>query len=784
VIFGSIHGNSLKRNVLKRNGSTFTASRADDFLTSGDKNFRPINLRWGPNADIYLSDWHDQNPCHQAAPDSWDYERGRIYRIQKTGTVTKKPRDLGAISPKFLGTALLDSNPYGYRTALRLLIEHENELALTEKVAVTQGEPERILRNLWALDSTGVHTVALTPLGKSISAELENPIVTRWKIRLAADVLESKHQELVEKYGEALTTSTTPSLRLELASLAVRCGGGLETISLLHALLRQRTDATDPAIPLMLWWAYEPKLAANAKAELGWLQANAAGNPLITNHILPRAMRRFVATGKADDLNGCLAFVAVTSDAVRLRALEGLAVALQGRQIDMPAAWAELAPKLESDPATKVLAQKLAVSFRDPKAGERALAVIHDVQKPSAERVEAARQLGQLKPPTALTVLLSASRQEIDPAVRLECCRALANFDGSEVSREILSWWKKYAPADRAAMVNVLAGNKAWARDLLAAVAKGDVAKSDLNANVILRMTAFKDAKLNAEIEKVWGKLRDTPADIAKLIETMRGEVEKAPGSFVKGKAVFEAQCAKCHKFEGRGFSVGPALDGAGRDLDYLLVNILDPNRVVGQPYFLRRVTLKKGTVEEGLLHEEDGQKIALKGENDAVRVIAKSEVESVDVIERSMMPEGLGYAMTTQDFRDLVRYLMINPPINDWQLTGPLPENANLKALEPDANWKRQSLGASGRLPLPNVDKPSVVHLVTSIQSTSELTTRIEFGGVPPTHAWLNGREVPATGAIEVHHGANKLMVEIRYTGDKKTFTARILDPERRIAP
>ena len=124
------------------------------------------------------------------------------------------------------------------------------------------------------------------------------------------------------------------------------------------------------------------------------------------------------------------------------------------------------------DPATKALAQKLAVSFRDPKAGERALAVIHDIRKSSAERAEAARQLGQLKPPTALTVLLSLSRQEIDPAVRLESCRALANFDGPEVSREILLWWKKYAPADRAAMVNVLAGNKAWARDLLAAVAR------------------------------------------------------------------------------------------------------------------------------------------------------------------------------------------------------------------------------------------------------------------------------------------------------------------------
>ena len=258
----------------------------------------------------------------------------------------------------------------------------------------------------------------------------------------------------------------------------------------------------------------------------------------------------------------------------------------------------------------------------------------------------------------------------------------------------------------------------------------------------------------------------------------------KAPGSFVKGRAVFEAQCSKCHKFEGRGFSVGPALDGAGRDLDYLLVNILDPNRVVGQPYFLRRVTLKKGTVEEGLLHEEDAQKTALKGENDAVRVIAKSEVESIDVIERSMMPEGLGYAMTTQDFRDLVRDLMLNPPINDWSMIGLSSEKQKLESLEPNLNWKQQLLGASGRLSLPNTEKESVVHLVTTIQASADLSTRIEFGGVAPTHAWFNGHEVPASGAIDVHHGTNKLMVEIRYTGDKKSFSARILDPERKVAP
>ena len=118
VIFGSIHGCSIKQNILKPNGSTFTASRGDDFLASGDKNFRPINMKWGPLGDIYLIDWHDQHPCHQTNPDDWDYEKGRVYRIQLKGTKPKKAEDLGKKTPAELVTMLRDEkDPYRLRTA-------------------------------------------------------------------------------------------------------------------------------------------------------------------------------------------------------------------------------------------------------------------------------------------------------------------------------------------------------------------------------------------------------------------------------------------------------------------------------------------------------------------------------------------------------------------------------------------------------------------------------------------------------------------------------------------
>src|SRR5260221_10739568 len=112
----------------------------------------------------------------------------------------------------------------------------------------------------------------------------------------------------------------------------------------------------------------------------------------------------------------------------------------------------------------------------------------------------------------------------------------------------------------------------------------------------------------------------------------------------------------RCHKSGDRGPCGGPLIDGAGRDIEYLLINVLDPNRVIGQPYFVHVVERKNGTNEIGLLAAEDAQTITLKVENGVQKVIAKKDIETHTVQEKSMMPEGLAAGMTTQDFRDLVR--------------------------------------------------------------------------------------------------------------------------------
>ncbi len=791
VIFGSIHGCSIKRNVLRSHGSTYIASRADDFLVSGDKNVRPINLRWGPNGEILLIDWHDKNPCHQAAAGSWDYERGRIYRVVQKGKVSMRAADLGALTPSELVRRLGDPNPYVTRTALRLLDERRGQHSIQVKDALAAARHPLWLQRfdlfgeaeaMRALDSAFDNI--RTPSAKDAIVRAEAiRAIGNWK-KLPPQVL----SELVQR----AKTDRAPEVRRELASLAVRHAKSSGVGVLTHALMRHVEDTSDPAIPHLLWLAYEPQLAAEPARELDWLAANASGNRLLTDTIVPRSTRRLVAGGNASDLARVIDFLNRVEDLpTRRRGLEGLTEGLKGRTIDPPANWAGVRDKLTADADERVrsLTASLAVNFRDRRATEAALSAIGNSSRTSADRCDAARTLGLARPPEALRPLIAEVRAGTDLAVRLEACRALAGYDGPEVPT-LLANWPAYPAAIKAELVTLLSCRKSWAKELIAAVAAGRVERTGVSAGTAVRMRAFKDAALNAALEANWGKLRDTPAELVKLIDTMRDELDKAPASFTKGRAVFDANCAKCHQFEGRGFTVGPALDGAGRDVEYLLVNVLDPNRAVGAPYFVRQVLLKNGRLEQGLLNAEDAQSITLKGENDVLKVIAKADATSIEVSDRSVMPEGLAYSMTTQDFRDLVRYLTASPSVADWNVSAVLSSPT-----EKPPTGRRVRLGASGRLVIRTEGKSGYAYATTTLSSAALLKTRLLLGSNATLRVWVDGKVVyvgkpgdsarldQAAASVELGKGEHTLVVELAVGSSPATLFARLLDPDRKLA-
>ncbi|HEV2948404.1 MAG TPA: PVC-type heme-binding CxxCH protein, partial [Gemmataceae bacterium] len=666
LLMGSIHGTVIKRDVLERRGSTFVAKHAPDFLQCGDKNFRPINLRWGPDGSIYVIDWHDQNPCHQADPNSWDMTHGRIYKIRPTGPKVPSPGDLSKKSSQELVEILKNNSPWWHRTALRLIKERRDRTItpLLENLALNAQDDRHRLRGLWGLFAVGAFD---EDTATKLLAD-PSPWFRSWTVRLLGETPQLS-TVMMNRLNDLASKDKAPEVRLQLAATAQHLRNqDVAVMSLLHTLMLHTEDATDPYIPLMIWLGYERAMAARFSRStwaLNFLKGAAADYPLIKNEIVPRVMRRLVATDRADKLADCMGFLRDVHDStVRRRGLEGLLAGLEGRQMDAPLNWKEVVAELDRDSDLEVrrLTRRLAVNFRDLDAIRRSLELVQDSSRKPSERVEAVHDLALAHPPEALKPLEELVAHDNDPEVRSEACRALAAYENADIPSIMIKNWKEYPPALRSEAINLLAGRKNWARALLTAVGDKSVSRTDLTDNTILRLRAFHDEALNKQIETVWGKVRDTPADLNALIDQMRASLQEGKGSFDRGRGVFETQCAKCHKFEGKGHDVGPNLDGAARDIEYLLVNILDPNRVIGQPYFIHTVERKDGRVDTGLLAAEDDSSVTLKNENDAIKVILKKDIEQMSVQAKSLMPEGLSKNMSVQDFRDLVRYLMANP--------------------------------------------------------------------------------------------------------------------------
>ena len=86
----------------------------------------------------------------------------------------------------------------------------------------------------------------------------------------------------------------------------------------------------------------------------------------------------------------------------------------------------------------------------------------------------------------------------------------------------------------------------------------------------------------------------------------------------------------------GQGGNVGPDLTGVGREnLDAVLTNVLDPNLVIGSPYYVNVARTKDGDTISGLLVEKSDKQVVLKDQTKQT-VIPKADLDEADASRTS----------------------------------------------------------------------------------------------------------------------------------------------------
>jgi putative heme-binding domain-containing protein len=136
VLFvGNVITTRIHCDRLKWIGSTPVVTKVEDFLTSDDPWFRPVDIQPGPDGALYVADFYNCIIGHYEVPlthPKRDRERGRIWRIVYTGKPNE--RRTGAVAtpnidlPKLDGAALFkqlaDPNQTVRVLATNCLIDH------------------------------------------------------------------------------------------------------------------------------------------------------------------------------------------------------------------------------------------------------------------------------------------------------------------------------------------------------------------------------------------------------------------------------------------------------------------------------------------------------------------------------------------------------------------------------------------------------------------------------------------------------------------------------------
>lgn len=659
------HGRRLNEDKLVRVGSGYVGRHEPDFFFANNPWFRGVSLLYGPDGAVYVSDWCDFGECHDH--DGIHRSSGRIYRVSY-GEPTPEPRkfDLSHLSPHDLAVLHGRENEWYVRTARRLLIERqwrgddiEPAVRGLMRTMVESHDPQESLKAVFTLAALGRVDDPMLEFLLSQRHPADDHLAEHhraWGLKLLAE-----YRADARRYDNLLLdmAETDPSalVRLRLVSICPALPESLQW-SILQTIAKRTDEANDPNLPLMVWYRMESLMSENPDRAL-----------ILLDEKIDSMLYRFIARRVTSDLETKPKYVNLlaatlsrqTDSEVQRQILSGMTEALRGwRKATPPSAWAIAADSLRNSDSEQIreLTQELSLVFGDGRAMDDLRKVAADSSESPEARRRAIRLLNQSQAKNLLPLLLKLLPDRITTPAVLEC---LADHDDPRVAEQIINRYRSFPPEWKRIAVDTLTSRVSFARKLLEAVARGRIDRGDITADQARQIGNLGDAGLAELLGKVWGTLRQTPAEKQAMIADWKEELtpdELKHADASHGRALFAKTCAKCHTLYGEGEKIAPDLTGSNRDnLDYLLGNIIDPSGAVPQTFKVSVVALQDGRVLTGVLGRDDGTTVDIQTAKEKVTVL-KSDIAAVKPSDLSLMPDGLLKDLSKADVRDLIGYL------------------------------------------------------------------------------------------------------------------------------
>ena len=630
--------------ALKPRGSTFAGERppeeaAKEFLASTNNWFRPVQARTGPDGALWVVDmarfviehprWIPEEELAKVDVRA-GHDMGRIYRVRPADQPVRPWRRLDTLDRVSLSQAVDSPNGWQRDLATQMLLWRKQQIMPDplEKIARDSNWPEARVQALCALDGLG-------QLGSDLllgALKDPHPGVRRHAVRCAESraARDPQLRDALLKMSE----ETDPQVRLQLAVT-------LGAVSTVEAGQRLIELAIHPDADSYLRGAALSSLTeANVLAALA-AALDSMPSPTVEPLVGP-LLSTALAVAKPEDLAPSLQRITTPADG-------GYA----------PWQWRGAAAICEalSRKDSKVEPDSLQAMF------EFAERLVADDTRPEADRLAALGLLGR-----------SVARRDRDverlsglvtprqpPAIQQGAVAALGRIGEDRVAELLLTGWRTHSAGLKNQILDLLLDRPAWQPRLVEALEQGTVAAASIDLPRRQRFLALKDEPLRIRAEKALGQPAST--DRQKVLDAYRAALT-GKGDAGRGKALFAKSCSVCHRLEGTGHVVGPDLAAlAAKTPQFLLQEILDPNRNVDSRYVSYVAISENGQTLNGLLVAETSSSITLQGPEDRRTTLLRTEIDELVTANKSLMPDGFEKDFSHEQMADLLAYLTTSRP-------------------------------------------------------------------------------------------------------------------------
>jgi putative heme-binding domain-containing protein len=805
-------GNFLVANVidfrgilqykLKDKGASFEGIETEPILYSSDLNFRPSDIRVGPDGAVYFLDWH--NPIighmqHNLRDPNRDHEHGRIYRVTYEGRPLLKPAKIaGEPIEKLLELLKSPEDRVRYWTRIELGGRDSQEVIAAAQKWLAGLDPQDAgvehhkLEILWLHQN---HNVVNENLLKEMLRSPEfraraaaTRVLCYWRDRVQ-DSLQLLHDQI---------NDVQPRVRLE----AVRALSFFNNERALNVALELLTHPDDQYLQFVF------------NETLNTLERRLGGGKLDRKNIAvsllkmldkeqvaaqrkPALIETISRHGSAKELKVVWDRAASYDPALRKQVLGWLAEAASTRRVQ-PAVSSDAVRKLlaesSPDPALQAAAIRLATVWKVKEAAGELRRIAQDKSATPEVRFAAIDSLAGLPSPENTAALRELAQPAHSVPVRFRAAVALAEAsvkEGADAAAKALAAASE--KDDPSSVIEAFLVRKGGSDQLAAALAVQKLSAD--NAKRILRsmfLAGHNDAAL-AEVAAKFAGLEaaakpPSPKEVAKIVAEVTTQGDAARGERIFRRA--DLGCLKCHSISKAGGQIGPDLGpvGGASPLDYIVTSILDPSLSIKEEYLTKVISTSSGLVVTGIPVERDKNKVVLKDATGKRITIAAADIEE-EANGKSLMPEGITRFLTRGEQLDLIRFVSeLGKPgpyqlgtaatVRRWkklrEVTPALREEIpnrevvrdSILGASPDA-WETVYSMVSGKLPLDEFvrpGQPKVLYLQGEVQVRQGGAVEILVESKEPVTFWVDEDpfEKQAKTVVPLSPGRHRITVRV----------------------